>query len=137
MIHYTDGYKYQLAADYFHRLKFKPGVTVQTDYATLYEDGRMVIRKGYAWDGPSGPTYDTKSAMRGALVHDVLYQLMRLELLPGMWRPESDMELYYIVREDGMWWWRAKLWLKAVKQFAGFAADPSNKKKIKTAGNGE
>jgi hypothetical protein len=33
--------------------------------------------KGYAWNGPSGPTLDTRNFMRGSLVHDALYQLMR------------------------------------------------------------
>ena len=29
--------------------------------------------RGYAWDGPSGPTIDTPDAMPASLVHDGLY----------------------------------------------------------------
>jgi len=132
-ITYTDGYKYQLEKDYFHRLSFTPGIDAMTDWITLYEDGRLTIRKGYAWDGPSGPTYDSKSSMRGSLVHDALYQLMREELLPRMWREECDVEMKKIYVDDGMWKWRAWLWLKSVRKAASFAASPKNKKKQYTA----
>jgi len=128
-ITYTDGYKYQLSKDYFHRLSFQPGITNASDWITIYEDGRITIRAGYAWDGPSGPTYDTKSSMRGALVHDALYQMMRDELLPRMWRDEADKEMKRLMKEDGMWSWRAYLWYKSVRKFAGWAASPKNRKK--------
>lgn len=36
-----------------------------------------MIRKGYAWDGPSGPTFDTANFMRGAA--DNLLRAMCIE----------------------------------------------------------
>lgn len=129
-IYYTDGYKYQLAEDYYHQLKFVPGITNQSDWITIYEDGRLFIRKGYAWDGASGPTYDTKSSMRGSLVHDALYQMMRLELVPDMWRAEADTEFYDILVEDGMWKWRAGIWYRSVKKWAKKHVKSKMKKKI-------
>jgi hypothetical protein len=48
--------------------------------------------------------------MRGSLVHDALYQLMREGLLdPEQWREPADSLLRAICREDGMsairaWW---------------------------------
>jgi len=132
-IKYTDGYKYQLNEEYQHRLGFKPNRQCSHDYITLYEDGRLVIKKGYAWDGPSGPTVDTKSSMRGALVHDALYQLMRLELLNRSFRTDTDKEMKRVMYEDGMWRWRVYLWYRSVSKFAGFASKSKNKKKIITA----
>ena len=42
-------------------------------YATI-SAGHIIVRKGYCWDGPSGPTLDTEDAMRASMFHDVLYQ---------------------------------------------------------------
>jgi len=66
--------------------------------------------KGYAPDGPSGPTLDTANFMRGSLVHDTLYQLMREGLLNhNLPREAADRILQSLYREDGMlalraWW---------------------------------
>jgi hypothetical protein len=115
MIKYRAGYKYQLAEDYIHFMSFEfPAVPVsaQTKYLCLTSvDGCTVLKihAGYAWDGPSGPTIDTKNFMRGSLVHDALYQLMRSGHLDKiMYRVHADRELHRICREDGMWWVRTQ-----------------------------
>ena len=109
MIKYKGGYKYQLADDYSYHTPFRPKTDLCIDYVTLFTDGLLCICKGYAWDGPSGPTVDTKSFMRGSLVHDVLYQLMYHELLPYKNKKDADRTLINICKEDGMtsirrWW---------------------------------
>jgi len=54
-------------------------------YLKLDGDGQFEFSKGYAWDGPSGSTVDTLNFMRGSLVHDALYQLIRMEkILPQL-----------------------------------------------------
>ena len=59
----------------------------------LNTKGHLIIKRSYAWDGPSGPTIDTKNFMRGSLVHDALYQLMRHEHLSSdEWRAVADLE---------------------------------------------
>ena len=108
-IYYRDGYKYQLVASYEIKTSIHPGKDVDTDYITLDINGNLTIKKGYAWDGPSGPTIDTPSFMRGSLIHDALYQLIREELVDFSWRKEADKELVRICKEDGMsalraWW---------------------------------
>jgi len=131
-IKYREGFKYQLAEDYaviVPIFRFDVG----TDYIELDPTGRLLIRKGYAWDGPSGPTVDTPSFMRGALIHDSLYQLIRLELLPPGFKEVADRILKRICIEDGMNRLRAWYVYHAVSKFAGFAASPKNKKKILTA----
>ncbi len=73
-------YKYQLTDPYVLDIGIS-GYTVTTPYLRLGTDGVFAISKGYAWDGPSGPTFDTLNFMRGSLVHDALYQLIRLKSL--------------------------------------------------------
>lgn len=132
-IRYRKGYKYQLAAAVNIQTRLRPLLAINTPFLALSITGRLLIRPGYAWDGPSGPTFDTKSSMRGSLVHDALYQLLRAELLPASDRALADKELYRLCVEDKMWKWRAKLWLREVRKFAGSAADPKNVKKIYSA----
>lgn len=110
MIRYKAGYKYVLAEDYHTQIAIYPRVLIETDYVTLTRDGRLTIRAGYCWDGPSGPSIDTRTFLRGSLVHDVLYQLMRHQfLLPEEWRKTADQILQRICINDGMWliraWW--------------------------------
>ena len=106
---YRGGYKYQLVETYQVVIAIKPNQPVLHDYIRLDTDGTLTIRAGYAWDGPSGPTFDTKNFMRGSLVHDALYQLMRCRLLPLDQREPSDAVLRALCLEDGMssvraWW---------------------------------
>lgn len=107
-IHYCKGYKYQLDEDHVHQLAVP--VPVNIDQPFFRAIGTELIAKaGYAWDGPSGPTIDTKSFMRGSLVHDILYQAMEMGLLPLSYREAADQELVRICKEDGMcaarqWW---------------------------------
>ncbi len=109
IIKYKDGYKYQLAEGYHVKVSIFPASQVRHDFISLSPLGFLSIRKGYAWDGPSGPTIDTKNFMRGSLVHDALYQLIREGLLPLSERENADAELRRICLEDGMsavraWW---------------------------------
>ncbi|NQT11775.1 MAG: HYR domain-containing protein [Planctomycetes bacterium] len=54
----------------------------QWDFIELSSDGRLTIKKGYRWDGPSTePIPSPPELLRATLVHDALYDLMRLEKL--------------------------------------------------------
>ena len=132
-IRYKKGYKYQLVQTYRIMTGIKPDDDIQSYYLNLSKRGELTIRRGYAWDGPSGPTIDTKNFMRGSLVHDALYQLMRQGLLPGDWRHEADKELRRICLEDGMSRFRAWLVYRGVRLGASYAASPRNKKPVLTA----
>ena len=76
-------YKYQLLTTYTHPTGFQllQDISTKNEWVKLSKKGRLTLQKGYAWDGPSGPTIDTRNFMRGSLVHDGLYQLMREGLL--------------------------------------------------------
>jgi len=121
-IKYRSGYKYQLAEDYRLDVGIHPVKTITTDFLCLDTFGYLSIWKGYAWDGPSGPTIDTKDSMRGSLVHDALYQLMRMGLIDESNRERADDLLHEICTEDGMNHVRADLWEVMVKCFAAGAA---------------
>lgn len=130
-IQYCEGYKYQLHRDYTVQTRIT-GHCVADAFYTLLQDGTLFIRAGYAWDGPSGPTLDTKTFMRGSLVHDVFYQMMREGQLPqDCFHPAND-ELRRLCLEDGMWsvraWW---VW-RAVERF-GSANAAVQPEKIITA----
>ena len=99
----SDKYKYQLLTTHMLSTKFRPVSRIVTEYIELGTDGVMVVKKLYAWDGPSGPTIDTKNFMRGSLVHDALYQLMREKHISHTNnRKRADIILRDICRADGM-----------------------------------
>ena len=104
------------------------GQTVDTPYVKLRADGLLEIARGYAWDGPSGPTLDTPSFMRGSLVHDALYQLIRIRKLPLAYREFADLLLQKICLEDGMCPIRAGWVYLGVKLFGGKHARPGSEK---------
>lgn len=123
-------YKYRLMADYQVDTGLKRDGTdtarVPGDYVTLQPDGTMRIQQGYAWDGPSGPTFDTKTFMRGSLVHDAFYQLIREKKLSEGDRAFADRLLRDHCREDGMSAIRAYYVWKAVAWFGGSSAAPED-----------
>ena len=140
MIKYRDAmdYKYQLAETYKVKTKIRFNKEISTPdqpvFITLRKDGVLKIKAGYSWDGPSGPTVDTKNFMRGSLVHDALYQLMRSKKLPLKYRKYADSLLRDICREDGMSKLRSWYVYKAVRWFAGKSAElPGKERKIYTA----
>src|SRR5512139_3132874 len=101
-IYYRSGYKYQLADTYAMKLSVFPPRDISTAFICFDQDGVLTIGEGYAWDGPSGPTIDTHDFMRGSLVHDALYQLIRQKHLPeDPWRLWADEALREICLEDG------------------------------------
>lgn len=115
MIRYSEGYKYQLEALYACETPVT-GTLIEDDLFTLYESGLLVIRKGFAWDGASGPTFDTKSSMRASLVHDVFCVCMRDGRLSyEKWQDTVNEFFRQQCIEDGMWHWRAGLWHAAVE----------------------
>lgn len=152
-IHYKAGYKYRLEQDWIDTIPVtfdewlmlkRAGRPIKTktpwieltwsstiEGAMTTGDHLIIhLRAGYAWDGPSGPAQDTPSFMRASLVHDALYQLMRLQLLPQAFRPAADRIMTRYTELDGMWplrrWWTHR----AVRLAAGYAASPKNQKPV-------
>jgi len=136
-VSYKDGYKYQLNNDYSLTINILPDADVETPYIALTKTGMLTIKKGYAWDGPSGPTIDTKNFMRGSLVHDALYQLMRNQFLDkSKCRQPADRLLQQMCKEDGMSSLRAWIVYEGLKLGGGSAASSGNVKEVIHAPNG-
>lgn len=118
---YRSGYKYQLAEDYRHPGPVPPRLCPPADviapYIHLAQSGTLTVCKGYAWDGASGPTWDTPATMTPSLVHDAFYQLMRLGLVSRDCRETVDQLFYLMLRARGMFGPRAWLWYRAVRRF--------------------
>jgi len=116
--------RYELLEPYFIRTGFI-GYDIETDRVKLTPDGMLCLKAGYTWDGPSGPTVDTKNFMRGSLGHDGKYELFRLGLLPHTGRIIADLELQKDCLKDGMSGLRAMWVFWGVHLFASFAARPT------------
>lgn len=132
-IKYQKGFKYQLAEDYLIQIPIKPQEKIIFDWFSFSVFGNLLIMKGYAWDGPSGPTIDTANFMRGSLVHDVLYQMIRLGLLSTDYKDAADRLLQQMCIEDGMSKIRAWYVYRGVKRFAESATKPSSERLIYSA----
>lgn len=128
-IKYFGGFKYQLAEDWWcltpivnQACRIDDPDDAARPWIVLGGDGKLSIKEGYAWDGPSGPTIDTPDFMRGSLAHDALYQLMRDGKLPQETREAADNVLNELCKNDGMGWFRRWYVHRALRDFAGFAA---------------
>ena len=136
-IAYKSGYKYQLDKEYSVALDITPKEDIHMDYIEYTTDGVMTIKKGYAWDGPSGITFDTLNFMRGSLVHDVFYQLMRNNKLEReQYKEPADRLLQSMCKEDGMSSFRAWYVYKAVAIFGHDSTNGDNVKIIHKAPKG-
>lgn len=127
----TTNYKYQVVEDYSIPVKIYPKIDIyepnsNNPFLKLSRNGVLTIFKGYSWDGPSGTTIDTKNFMRGSLVHDALYQLMRQNKISLEYREYADEVLKKICLEDGMSSFRAAYVFKAVRYFGESSAKPKN-----------
>lgn len=131
---YKGGYTYLLKREHVEDIELKPDKDIVTDFIGLGLNGRLVIKPGYAWDGPSGPTFDTKTFMRGSLVHDALYQLIREGFLDlATHRPLADAVLKRMCLEDGMASFRAWYVHAFVRRFGKPATDPDRSRPLTCA----
>lgn len=127
---YRKGYKYQLVDTIYQQMPFKPDEDIETQFIDFRKNGLLIVKSGYAWDGPSGPTIDTDNFMTPSLVHDAIYQLIRYKYLPVAFRISADKMLKQMCLDRGMSKIRAWYVYKGVSSYAQFAADPRNIKKV-------
>lgn len=123
-IYYKAGYKYQITRDMHYQTTIL-GYDIDIEYIRLTPDGLLTLKKGYAWNGASGPTWDTKNSQRGSGEHDAGYQLIRLGYLPRETKEYFDQLLYDLCVQDGMFKFRAAYWKWAVIHFGIGSTRPS------------
>jgi hypothetical protein len=94
----------------------------------LKADGKLIISERYSWDGPSGPAPDLKCLMRGSMVHDALYQLIRKGKIDPWEKYKADRLLREMCITDKAWPILAWVVYLAVYMFSGSAAIPGEGK---------
>lgn len=87
---------------------------IKWDFIHVLKGGKLLLKKGYRWDGASrgyedsGVLWPTKRYdLRASLVHDALYDLLRLEYIPhqdihtNRYRDFADTLYFLFAVEDG------------------------------------
>jgi hypothetical protein len=116
LVHDHPRYKYRLTDDYMVGIEVPQEISVETEWASLH-NGLLVLTKGYMWNGPNF-VRDTVDALRASLVHDAGYNLMAEGLLKKKpWKKVFDKAFYRVLRKDGMGWFMAKVYFRAVRIF--------------------
>ncbi len=134
-LYFKKGFKYQTSRPFSCSTGILPEKAVETDLIFLSLSGFLIIKANYAWDGPSGPMLDTDDMYIPSLIHDALYQLMRMGLLSLDHRKDIDrlFKKLIVVNAKKGWKWFSKI--RAIYAFRGLqiakgeAAKPKNKKK--------
>lgn len=95
-----------------------------------YNNGVVTVMAKYAWDGASGPVPNTDSTQRASLLHDVLYQAIRLGYLKQEFKNEADMHFKRILIEDGMPWIFAQSCYLGLRAFGKSSTLPEAEPKV-------
>lgn len=120
---YRTGYKYQLLEPFSMKVPFVASRLFTAPRGWVaFQENEIRIAPGYAWDGASGPTWDSPNVLVPSLVHDAFYQLLRESDLPDHYRAKADALLRDMMIERGASRIRAWAWYWAVRKFAGPSA---------------
>lgn len=141
-LYYQDApkYLYKISKTFSIEVPFEsgllPGQVVANEFIRLEcidaETVLITAKAGYAWDGASGAV-NTESWIIASLIHDILYQLMREQLLGRSLRKQADLAMYYFLKKSmirGNYFsrrWgaaRAKLSYETVRKFGAKHTKP-------------
>jgi hypothetical protein len=114
-----DRWKYKTCEEYKVYVGLMFGGNVNHPYVKISK-GYIEIKEGYMWDGATFCP-DFMEIIRGSLVHDALYQMIREGLIRQDRRKKADELLASICVEDGMSQILASIVYFAVRLFAGYA----------------
>jgi len=78
------------------------GYSFKNKVIHLEENGQLVLSEGFRWNGRSGPGIDTANTLRSSAIHDALYELIILAVLPQKVRILADILMGVIDAEDGV-----------------------------------
>ncbi len=127
MILYKKTYKNTLQKDYVCITDIRTD-PIKTLYIDL-ENGVLVVKKHYSWDGVTGMPVQLKSMIRASLVHDAFYQLLRKGRLQYADKDKADLLFKNMCVEDGLNKYLAYLAYLALKHFGDYAAKITDDKK--------
>lgn len=125
-----DDYKYQVKKPFTIQTGITGGSAL-TDFISLQGYGLLMIRPYYAWNG-SNWSSDEK-AMFASLVHDALYQLMRMGLLSRkVFRKNADALYRDMCIAEGMWKPKAQFRYRMLRLFGKGSTYPEKNPRGKT-----
>src|SRR5512133_1063440 len=108
-------YKYELLTDSIQETGITGYEGGDTEgFIRIDREGKLYQRRGYCWNGCSGPTRDDETNERGGLIHDGLYQLIQLRVLPFSCVDPADALFRAVCLEDGMSAFRARYYYYGV-----------------------
>jgi hypothetical protein len=87
---YSKGFKYILREEMVIQTNVKPKQDIDSEFVGLSKNGLLTIKKFFAWDGCSGPTFDDEHNMIACCIHDAFYYLMRKRLLNTKYKFLAD-----------------------------------------------
>lgn len=119
----VEHYKYKLYNEFSIMTDLPPGYMIDHRYFSLV-NSRLVIKESYLWDGVSGPGIDTQSTMIPSLVHDALYQAIRIGSLPLEARKKVDLYFRKLLRHQGIGAVRSTYYYFAVRVFGAMYCIP-------------
>jgi len=128
-IYFKKGFKYILCRKYIHQTSIL-GYRGGDRWVYIFKNGKIRLADHYPSDGPSGPTWDTLTAMRAAFVHDGLAQLTRMGVLPVSTRKAQDGEFRAICLEDQMFPLRAWAWHRGLRVFGADSVKPESARPV-------
>lgn len=117
---YADGYKYQMRENAVADSRIRPGKLINHEYFAISVDGVILVRRGYAWDGASGPAIDDPGTLLPSVFHDAGYQAIQLKLLEEFWREALDQMYESLCIECGVNPARARAHYLALRGFGGY-----------------
>ena len=134
VIKYKSGYKYQTALQHKTMISIT-GHDAESEFVSLSPEGLLLIRSGYAWDGPTGYVLHTyrQRMMRGSLYHDALYQLMREGVLGRDHRQDADDVFLTTILEDKTPATLAHTAYRLIRMFGNKFTSPTQRKTIHCA----
>lgn len=148
-LYYRSGIKYQTAEPFAIHTEIR-GYEGSNQFVRITRDGLLTIAANYGWDGGSGPTKDTPSTMIPSLVHDALYQLIRIGVLPrtnGKMQAQADALLRSLMDSEtpqapGKLGWikerwndfRGRYWWRGVQLFGDASTLPTAERPVLVVG---
>ena len=120
-----------------------PNYEFDNRYMSMLDDGTLLVKYGYAWDGSSIPhkklwrvlsfwIYDAdRYCKKASLFHDALCQAMREGLLPTAWKDTADRLYREMCIEGGLSRRRANMRYKTLRKFGDVGIQPEKKPRNK------
>jgi len=120
-------YKYKTFGEFTCYINAPREITVYTDFVEMGA-GEITIADEYAWDGSTGVS--DKHSIIASLVHDALYQLMRLGLVDLKYRIVADRIYRDMCIAEGMSRIEAGIRYQGLRWFGEKYAKPREVKPI-------